>query len=130
MDKNPIRPVVMHPDDISFFKGVCGSVWRLITPETAPVKALSTALVHIDVKGQSTPHHHKVIEEIYYILDGEGLLRVGDEEYRIKQGTIAYIPPEVIHTLINVGKRGLKLLVIDHPPYDPADTYCVGGQVK
>lgn len=130
LSKIPTKPVVMHPDNISSFKGVCGFVWRLINPETAPVKALSIALVHINVRGQSTPHHHKVTEEIYCILDGVGLLKVGDKEYPIKQGIIAYIPPNLIHTLINTGKRELKLLVIDYPPYDSGDTYCLGGQAR
>jgi len=119
---SPLQPKILHPDTIKPFKGVCGRVWQFINPETAPTKALSTALIAVEPRERSTPHYHRVTEEIYFIIDGEGVLRTDNQEYPIKQDSIAYIPPNVPHSLINTGKKTLKLLVIDHPPYNRADT--------
>ena len=118
----------MHPSDVEPFEGVCGLVWKLIGPENSSARALSTALVIIEEGRSSTPHYHRTTKEIYFVLDGRGLLRVDDEEYAVKECTIAYIPPNTPHSIENMGRKNLKLLVTDHPSYDPADTFALDGE--
>ena len=41
-----------------------------------------------------SPHSE---DEIYYIVQGEGILQAGDEEFPVTAGTIAYVRAEVPH---------------------------------
>ncbi|MHA1784774.1 MAG: cupin domain-containing protein [Candidatus Helarchaeota archaeon] len=46
-----------------------------------------------------TPHLHLDVEEVFYILEGEGLMVIGDENEFVKAGEIVYIPPKKIHSI-------------------------------
>lgn len=60
-------------------------------------------------------HNHHVNEEMFMILEGEGLLRFGDQEYPLRQHDIIACPPgkrDVAHQIINTGKEDLKYLAL------------------
>jgi quercetin dioxygenase-like cupin family protein len=48
--------------------------------------------------GYVYPHAHPT-HEFYYVTSGRGTMIVGEEEREIQQGDLAYIPPNVIHSL-------------------------------
>jgi len=76
--------------------------------------------------GSSTiPHYHVKTEEIYYLLEGEGLMRVGDETRRVSAGDAIAIPPGQIHQITNTGGETLKFLCCCAPGYDHEDTIMV-----
>jgi uncharacterized cupin superfamily protein len=62
------------------------------------------------------PHHnHRYNEELFFILDGTGHLRFGDEQYEIRAGDVICCPaggPETAHQLINTSDSDLKFLAI------------------
>lgn len=62
--------------------------------------------------GFTVPHSHTDVEQAYYIVSGEALVRVGDEEARVGAGTAVYLPPNVEHSFKNVGTDVLQILVI------------------
>lgn len=49
--------------------------------------------------GKRLPYHRKNLEEILYILQGEGVIQVGEETYEIKSWDAVYIPTETSHTI-------------------------------
>src|SRR6185295_4605684 len=54
--------------------------------------------------GRSTQEHlHVRTEEIYYITQGEGLMRIEGEERKVLPGDAIAIPPGTKHKLINTG---------------------------
>lgn len=56
-------------------------------------------------------HNHHVAEEMFLILEGNGTLRFGEEEYPIKAFDVIACPPggrEVAHQIINTSSRDLK----------------------
>ena len=60
-------------------------------------------------------HSHRVNEEMFFILEGEGILRFGDQEYPLKRHDFVACPPggrEVAHQMINTGKVDLKYLAL------------------
>lgn len=60
-------------------------------------------------------HNHRVNEEMFLILDGEGTLRFGDAEYPLRPHDVIACPPggrEVAHQIINTGDRDLKYLAL------------------
>lgn len=60
-------------------------------------------------------HNHHANEEMFYILQGTGELRIGDERYSIRPGDfIAHPPggPDSAHQIINTGSEELRYLAV------------------
>ena len=72
--------------------------------------------------GSTTPHHHVNTEEIYYILEGCGLMRVGDETAAVAPGDAIAIPPGTLHQITNTGADVLRFLCCCAPGYEHEDT--------
>ena len=70
----------------------------------------------------TTPHYHRLTEEIYYILEGQGLMRVGDEDRQVGPGDAIAIPPGAMHQITNTGTPLLKFLCCCAPGYEHDDT--------
>ncbi|MCW5967637.1 MAG: cupin domain-containing protein [Blastocatellales bacterium] len=66
-------------------------------------------------------HHHRVIEEIYYILEGEGVMRIDNEQSQVAAGDAVYIPRNSRHTLTNTGAGVMRLLLVCGPAYFQED---------
>lgn len=62
------------------------------------------------------PHHnHHVNEEMFFILEGTGEIRIGNNVYPIRSGDIIACPPggkETAHQIINTGSVELKYLAV------------------
>ena len=55
-------------------------------------------------------HQHAEAEEWYYVVRGEALIRVGDEEQLCGPGTGAFIPANALHRVENVGTETCEFL--------------------
>jgi uncharacterized cupin superfamily protein len=67
-------------------------------------------------------HNHHNNEEMFLILEGEGLLRFGDERYPLRENDVIACPPgnrEVAHQIENTGEVNLKYLALS--TMDPTD---------
>ena len=64
-----------------------------------------------------TPHHHRQLEEIYYIMEGRGVMTVGDDEREVSAGDAVYIPRGNRHTLANTGTEAMKILLVCGPAF-------------
>jgi mannose-6-phosphate isomerase-like protein (cupin superfamily) len=64
-----------------------------------------------------TPHHHREIEEIYYVLSGRGVMSVGDEKREVAAGDAIYVPRGSRHTLENTGAEPIKLILVCGPAF-------------
>ncbi len=62
--------------------------------------------------GGNTPLHKHPWEHEIFILEGEGLVKIGDREYNVSDGYVIYIPPNIEHTIINRGSRLLRFLCL------------------
>ena len=60
-------------------------------------------------------HNHHANEEMFFILQGSGELRVGQERWSIRQGDFIASPPggpELAHQIINTGSEELRYLAV------------------
>lgn len=67
-------------------------------------RKLGSQLVIVPPGKKAWPYHaHYVNEEMFFILAGEGLLRIQDKEYLLGSGDLVSIPPgpEYAHQIIN-----------------------------
>jgi mannose-6-phosphate isomerase-like protein (cupin superfamily) len=63
------------------------------------------------------PHHHRELEEIYYILSGRGRMTVGEETSDVAEGDAVYVPRGASHTLENTGAEPIRLIVVCGPAF-------------
>jgi uncharacterized cupin superfamily protein len=66
-------------------------------------------------KAQCPFHNHHAEEEMFFILEGEGELRFGDQRYPIRAHDVIACPPggrEVAHQIINTGAVAMRYLAI------------------
>jgi uncharacterized cupin superfamily protein len=60
-------------------------------------------------------HSHRVAEEMFFILEGNGELRYGDSRQPLRAGDIVACPPggpETAHQIINTGDVELRYLAV------------------
>ncbi|HSG76668.1 MAG TPA: cupin domain-containing protein [Burkholderiales bacterium] len=65
-------------------------------------------------------HSHRVQEQIYYVIEGEGVLTVDGEEHLMRPHDYVYLPPGVRHAITNTGTGGLVFFVVTTPASDEA----------
>lgn len=66
--------------------------------------------------GEAPPlHQHEDTEQVFYILEGEGVLRIGAEqkEYVVRPTDVVRIPPKTLHSIRCVGGKTLRYLAVD-----------------
>ena len=68
-------------------------------------------------KAQCPFHNHHGEEEMFFILEGEGELRFGDQRYPIRPHDVIACPtggPEVAHQIINTGTTPMRYLSVSN----------------
>jgi mannose-6-phosphate isomerase-like protein (cupin superfamily) len=56
------------------------------------------------------PHEHQDHEEIYYIMNGSGHIKIGDEIAKFSDGDVIYIPEKTSHSITNDGNEMVEFL--------------------
>jgi mannose-6-phosphate isomerase-like protein (cupin superfamily) len=64
-----------------------------------------------------TPHYHREIEEVYYVVSGSGEMTVGDETRQVATGDAVYVPRGRRHSIANNGTEPIKLILVCGPAF-------------
>jgi mannose-6-phosphate isomerase-like protein (cupin superfamily) len=86
----------------------------------SPVQAENFAMgfVTLDPHGGQVPWHNQEQEEIYFVVEGEGEMCLGEERQPLCTGQAVSIPPGVYHQLSNTGDTPLKMIYCYGPAGD------------
>jgi mannose-6-phosphate isomerase-like protein (cupin superfamily) len=107
--------LVRHEGGAPRERSTCG--WRdlLISRQDTNVAAWAHA---VDIDG-AREHYHKRATELYYVLDGEGVVLLNGVEHPVRKGSLVHIPPGVLH-----GAKGrMRVLVIGIPDIRDEDLF-------
>jgi mannose-6-phosphate isomerase-like protein (cupin superfamily) len=63
-------------------------------------------------EGAHTYADDDALEEIYYVLQGQGKLLIEGEEVTVTPGEAVLVPPGVDHALFNTGAEPLRLVLL------------------
>ena len=76
-------------------------------------------------------HAHIVNEELFFILEGNGSVRIGSETHKIKQGDFISIPPgrELAHQIRNDSGAPLRFIAISTMQYPEMAEYPDSGKL-
>lgn len=90
--------------------------------------AVRYSLAHARVKpGGATLAHRLKGAEVYYIVEGTGLIWVDEEKEEVSPGQAIYIPPNAVQRIRNIGEVDLVFLCIVDPAWRPEDEELVEG---
>lgn len=104
-----------------FIAGDNAILRELLHPDREEVK-LRYSLAHAVVKQGETSYRHKLKHpEVYYILEGKGVMYIDHESVEVRPGQAIYIPPNAIQCIRNAGQNDLKFLCIVEPAWRPED---------
>ena len=97
-------------------------ITRNLVGGASPIQANSFAIgiVELEPNGGQVPWHNQEQEEIYFILEGQGEMCLGEERSKISAGQAIYIPSGVYHQLTNTGSTVLKMMYCYGPAGDVA----------
>lgn len=95
---------------------------ELLAHRNSCIRNQTLAEARLPAGASTTPHHHVQTEEIYYVLEGHGLMQVGEELCTVTVGDAIAIPPGALHQLTNTGTQVLKFLCCCAPGYEHDDT--------
>jgi len=89
-------------------------------PSPIRTENFSLGYVTLEPKGGQVPWHNQAQEEVYFVIEGEGEMCLGDERGRLGTGQAVLIPPGVYHQLTNVGDTPLTFIYCYGPAGDVA----------
>jgi len=101
------------------------TIRELLAHRNSCIRHQSLAEATLPPGAATTAHYHPKAEEIYYILQGTGRMRVGDEIRDVGPLDAIAIPPGAVHQLTNTGPDPLVLLCCCAPAYEHSDTVLV-----
>ena len=114
---------VTNLDSVPSFITKDGSEIReLLAHRNSSIRNQSLAEARLQPGASTQEHYHRLTEEIYYITQGSGCMRIEDEERDVKIGDAIAIPPGRKHKIWNTGHDVLRLLCCCAPAYEHDDT--------
>ncbi|HEX3149351.1 MAG TPA: cupin domain-containing protein [Gemmataceae bacterium] len=94
----------------------CGQSTRIVTA----TDGLGCSL-HVTAIRDSIRHYHRQTTEVYYILEGAGIIELNDATVDVSPGTTITIEPGTRHRLVS--PVGVKTIVFSVPAFDPDDEF-------
>jgi len=76
--------------------------------------------VTLEPNGGQVPWHNQEQEEVYFIVEGEGEMCLGEERQAVRTGQAVFIPSKVFHQLTNTGDKPMRMIYVYGPAGDVA----------
>ena len=88
-----------------------GVTWRTLTSaDRTPTRELTTGVCEIAAGGALGLHRHPVLE-LYYFLDGTGVVQLGDVQHMVRRGIAISIPADAPHG-VQEHRHGTALVLL------------------
>lgn len=93
----------------------------LVMPETAGARQLDYRISMYQPMAHVKLHQHKVQEQVYHVLEGEGLMEIDGKRHVVRKHDFIFLPPGVAHSIENTGLVDLVFIVVTAPVTDSQD---------
>ncbi len=96
------------------------TIYELATPASGDMRFHSVVYVEIEPLKSSKKHYHPSVEECYYILSGEAMIELNEQQKNLRAGDLVAIPVGVRHKITNLSdKQKLKFIATCATPWTP-----------
>lgn len=90
------------------------------TPHKVDIKRLfdtkDVQVVHITLQpGESLKRHITPVNVFFYVLEGKGMVEIGEETKVVGKDTLIESPANILHCWYNQGSEPLRFLVVKTP---------------
>ena len=115
----------------AFIRNIAEVAWRqfpdhfggalskpLVMPETAGSRHIDYRISMYQPMAHVARHKHAVQEQVYHVLEGEGLMEIDGKSQVVRRHDYIYLPPGVEHSIANSGLVNLVFLVVTSPVTD------------
>ena len=79
----------------------------------------------IVIPGEVKMHYHAFHSENVMVIEGKGIMKLGDKEFEIKEGDLIVIPRGTKHSVKRTGEKPLKVISVQSPYFDGKDRVMV-----
>ena len=90
----------------------------LVRPETTGSQLVDYRISTYQPMAYVETHSHKVQEQIYHVLEGEGAMEIEGRKTIVRKHDVIFIPPGVKHSIRNEGLGDLTFIVVTTPVDD------------
>jgi quercetin dioxygenase-like cupin family protein len=90
----------------------------LVRPETTGSRLVDYRISTYQPMAYVKTHTHKVQEQIYHVLEGEGSVEIEGKRTIVRKHDVIFIPPGVSHAICNNGISDLTFIVVTTPVED------------
>lgn len=90
----------------------------LVRPETCGSRRVDFRISCYQPMAYVQEHVHQVQEQVYHVLEGEGMLTLDDRRVLMRRHDYVFVPPGVRHSITNNGTVPLVFLVVTTPVED------------
>jgi mannose-6-phosphate isomerase-like protein (cupin superfamily) len=90
----------------------------LVMPETMRSKRLDYRISMYQPMAYVAPHSHREQEQVYHVLEGEGLMEIAGKTHVVRRHDVIFLPPGVEHAISNTGVSDLIFIVATSPVTD------------
>jgi len=90
----------------------------LLGPQDASARLIDYRISCYQPMAHVAVHTHKVQEQIYHVLEGEGMMEIDGRRRVVRRHDVIYIPPGVEHGISNTGLTDLTFIVATTPAED------------
>lgn len=82
----------------------------------------SAIIIHLTLKpGESLIKHLTPTDVAFFVLEGKGIVQIGEEKKEVGPNTLIESPANILHCWYNESKENLRVLVIKAPkPTQPS----------
>jgi mannose-6-phosphate isomerase-like protein (cupin superfamily) len=80
------------------------------------------------IPAKRAPEHYHHYDEVIYVLEGEGILHVGDERTPVGPASCIHLRPRLRHCLENTGPDDMRVVALFRPAGDPSEAYLPDGE--
>jgi oxalate decarboxylase/phosphoglucose isomerase-like protein (cupin superfamily) len=108
----------VQPDDVETLAFDWGKLQWLSEPKVTGAREFVLAVVTIEPGKGHLRHNHPNMEEILYVIEGEGTQMVdidGEQRRHVGPGDLIHLPAGVFHETVNTGNKTLRFLVVFGP---------------
>jgi uncharacterized cupin superfamily protein len=133
-----MKPII-NLDEVAFERVSHGEKFEVRDGALAAAvgaKQLGYSLAVVPPGKRAYPFHcHHVNEEMFFVIEGQGMVRIGDREYPIRKGDVIAAPAggrETAHQIVNTSNEELRYLmvstmipadVVEYPDSDKVGVY-------
>jgi len=90
----------------------------LVRPETTGSRLVDYRISTYQPMAYVETHSHKVQEQIYHVLEGEGSMEIEGKKTIVRKHDVIFIPPGIPHSICNNGITDLTFIVVTTPIED------------